>query len=143
MISTGKISNSILWICMISTFLIFGFCMIGGSDYISALLYFIYIILLLTIVVTCIFSFSHFIKAWKENRDKAWRRLIYMILLTGLFAVTYLLGDESFTYPGNPAISVRLLKITDMWLYSIYILLGLVLFALFFGIAWSFWKKRQ
>ena len=141
MISTRKISNSILWICMITAFLIFGFCFIGGTDYVGAFLYFLYIMLLLTIVATCLFSFFHFIKAWKENPGKAWRKLIYMILFAGLLAVTYLLGDQSFIFPKDHTIPVSWLKITDMWLYSIYILLGLVTFALAFGIVWSYWKK--
>ena len=141
MISTGKISNSVLWICMIASFLIFGCCFIGGTDYVGALLYFLYILLLLTVVVSCLFTFVHFIKIWKKNPGKAWRRLVYIMFFAGLLAATYMLGDESFVYPKEPAIPVNLLKITDMWLYSIFVLLGLVSFALVIGIGWSYWKK--
>ena len=143
MISTGKISTSILFICMIASFLIFGLCFIGGSGYVDAFLYFLYIILLLTVVVTCLFAFIHFIKIRKENSGKSWRRFAYILLLTGLLAVTYALGDESFIYPKNPNIPVSWLKITDMWLYSIFVLLGLSGFALVFGICWSYWKKTK
>jgi hypothetical protein len=63
-----------------------------------------------------------------------------------LLFITYTVGDGNplsiAGYEGNENTYIWL-KLTDMWIYSIYILLALALIALLGGILWSYFKKLK
>ena len=63
-----------------------------------------------------------------------------------LLAGAYVLGSgrplPMPNYSGDANTFVWL-KVIDMWLYTIYILLGLVIVALVGGIIWNYFKKNR
>ena len=147
-----KISTAVLWVCMLITlvlsgrffYVFFTQSLDSDSPEISALLSFIFSLLIITFCTGMIFSFFYYIRQWKENPKKA-RQSITVIIAWGLLLlITWLFGTGNplplIGYKGNEN-TFLWLKLTDMWLYSIYILLGLGFFALFGGIIWSYLKK--
>ncbi len=153
--SSGKISNSILWLCMMVTVGIFAFFYfsgtieVPGSDipepkHVSALLYWVDIILVITIAALLLFAAYRFYCKIKEDPKSAWKSLAMIIFLTLLMVAGYSLGDDTPVqisgYDGKENTPVWL-KLTDMWLYAIYVLMGLTILAVFAGIFWSYIKK--
>jgi hypothetical protein len=74
------------------------------------------------------------------------RPLIGAGILAVLLLCTYWAGNGNplpiSGYEGDENTSFWL-KLADMWLYSIYILLGLVVLTLIGGIIWSYIKKSK
>ena len=150
----GKISTIILWLCMIVTLGIFAwfyYGVINKPDSLdtmetSVLLNWLYILLLVTISVSCIFSFYKFVIRWKDKSLNSWQSLLGFIVLGLLLGTTYGLGNGTplsiFGYEGKEN-TYYWLKITDMWIYSIYVLLGITIIAVFAGILWSYIKKTK
>src|SRR5690554_5325569 len=101
----------------------------------DALLYWCYILLAITVVVLIAFAIFDFAKKLKETPKKALGGLLALVALAALFLVTYTIGDGSLLsipgYDGADNVPVRL-KMTDMWLYSCYIMLFLTVVAIFF-----------
>ncbi len=154
-VSSGKISNSILWLCMIVTVGIFALFYFSGNVTVpgsetpepkqtSLLLYWVNIIFFVSIGVLIFFSFYRFYRKFKENPRAAWRSLIFFSPLVLLLGITYLLGsDIPVNIPGYDGTenTSGWLKLTDMWLYSVYVLMGTAILAVFAGILWSYFKK--
>ena len=72
--------------------------------------------------------------------------LIGVGILIVILACTFLLGNgHPLPIPGyeGDANTTVWLKVIDMWLYTIYILLGLVIMVLVGGIIWSYFKKNK
>lgn len=152
----NKISTVVLWFCMIVSLSIFVLFYTNFDPnsietehtthiFISLILNGLYFILTLTLLAVCLFSFFQFISRWKDNPRLIIQPIAGLISLAILFVGSYLFGN------GNPLIIAGYegnentffwLKITDMWLYSIYILMGLTVIAVFGGIIWSYIKKR-
>ena len=154
-VSSGKISNSILWLCMMVTVGVFALFYFSGNVEMpstdvpepkrtSLLLNWTSIVLLLSISVFIFFSLYRFYRKFKEDSRAAWRSLIFSSLLVLLLIGTYFLGSATPVnipgYDGKENIPVWL-KLTDMWLYSIYILMGFAVLSVFAGIVWSYLKK--
>ena len=116
----------------------------NGNPEISAILYWIYILLFITFTTGFIFSLINSIRKWKDNSKTILRSIIDFLAWGLLLLITWLLGSGKplpiIGYKGDEN-TYFWLKITDMWLYSIYILLGLGIIALFAGIIWSYFKK--
>jgi hypothetical protein len=106
----------------------------------------LYVIFLLSLGAACIFSFVRFFVRWKRNPRSILRPLLLTIILIALFAGAYLSGNGNplfiSGYSGNEDTAFWL-KLTDMWLYSLYILLALTLISLFGGIIWSYIKRTR
>jgi CDP-diglyceride synthetase len=106
----------------------------------------LYIIFLLSLATACIFSFIRFFIRWKRNPRSILQSLLLTITLIGLFAGAYVSGNGNplpvSGYEGNEN-TVFWLKLTDMWLYCLYILLALTLISLFGGIIWSYIKRTR
>ncbi|GHS92314.1 hypothetical protein FACS1894203_4640 [Bacteroidia bacterium] len=153
-VSSGKISNSILWLCMMVTVGVFAFFYFSGSvdpgsevvepKQTSLLLYWVNIIFLFSVAVLFFFSFYRFYRKMKDNPRNAWRSLIMFLSLIVIWVIFYSLGDDTPVnipgYDGMENIPVWL-KLADMWLYSIYFLVGITTLSVFFGIIWSYIKK--
>ena len=154
-VSSNKISNSVLWLCMMVTVGVFALFYFSGNvempttdapepKHTPLLLSWTGIVLLLSICVFIFFSLYRFYRKFKEDSRSAWRSLIFFLLLIFLLAITYLLGNDAPVdipgYDGKENTQVWL-KLTDMWLYSIYILMGIATLSVFGGIIWSYFKK--
>jgi len=153
--NVGRISTLVLWTCMIITLGVFAFFYWGASAHKDELdtaietsfaLNWMYGILALSIVVVCSFSFIRFFIRWKDNPKSIISSLIWMGVLTVLFLGTYLLGDGTplaiSGYEGDEN-TYTWLKLTDMWIYVIYVLIGLTIIALLTGIVGSYIKKTK
>ena len=99
----------------------------------SALLYWVYILLAVTIVALVIFSLFAFINNFRHNRKKAINSLLTLAVLAILLVIAYSIGDGTplniLGYEGPDNVK-GMLKLTDMWLYSIYILMALTIAAM-------------
>jgi len=148
----NRISTVVLWLCtLISLFLALWFYSVyftqtsdAETREISALLYWLLILFIITVCTGLIFSCFHFIRQWKENPRKIGRSITIIFIYGLLLFVTWLLGSGKqlplIGYKGGEN-TYFWLKITDMWLYTLYVLLALSLLALFGGIIWSYFKK--
>jgi hypothetical protein len=148
----NKISTGVFWLCTLITLVLF-ICFYRvyfaqtldvDSPEISVLLSWIFFLLVITFCTGLIFFLFYYIRKWKENPKKARRSIAVVIALQHLLMITWMCGSGNplplIGYKGSENTYVWL-KLTDMWLYSIYILLGLGFLALFGGIVWSYFKK--
>jgi hypothetical protein len=154
LINTNKISTIVLWICMIISIVVFGifyYSLIVHSDFMntiatSILLNWLYFIVFISISITLIFFLIHFIFKWKDNPKSIIQPLIWGIMLGLLFISGYLLGDGTTLnisgYEGAEN-TYHWLKLTDMWIYTIYLLLSITFTAVLTGIIWSYLKKNR
>lgn len=90
------------------------------------MLYWIYALLAITVVVLLAFALDGLLKGFKTHPKKALRSFLVLVALIGLLVITYIVGDGTLlNIPGydgadnNPVT----LKMTDMWLYSMYLML--------------------
>ncbi len=102
----------------------------------DALLYWVYILLGITILALIVFSIYGFINSFKYNRKGALNSLITLVIFAVLLIFAYSIGDGEplniLGYEGPDNVKV-MLKLTDMWLYTIYILMGLTILAMLFS----------
>ena len=98
------------------------------------LLYWMYALLAITVVVLIGFSIVEFGRGLKENPKKALRGFYAILGLAALLVITYVIGDGTLLsipgYEGTDNVPT-VLKITDMWLYSIYFMLTITVLAIF------------
>ncbi len=134
---TSKIA---LYISMIITIVVMAVFFFGGQApeeqrlvadqsqpiFTDLLMYWMYILLIVTIVAWLLFAIVGFAKNMKDNPKKGFGSLVGVLALGGLLLVTYLIGSgELLTIPGYTGgdNTPGMLKMTDMWLYSCYVLL--------------------
>lgn len=92
-----------------------------------ALMYLMYGMFAVTVVATLIGAIAQFGGALKDNPKGAIKSLIGLILLIVLLIVTYNIGSSETVIMGGGTeyTNVTMLKVTDMLLYSTYVLFGL------------------
>ncbi len=97
------------------------------------MLYWAYILLGITVVSLLLFALFGFFNSLKTNPKTAIRGLMLFVGLVALLGITYAVGSEELlNIPGydgkdnNPAT----LKMTDMWIYSMYVMLALSIAAM-------------
>ncbi len=92
----------------------------------DALLYLIYGFLGITVVITLLAFLFQFASALKDNPVKAIKSLLGVILVAAVLVITWVAGSEEPLhlpgYDGTDNVPFWL-KITDMFLYTIYTLL--------------------
>jgi len=96
-------------------------------------LYWSYVLLVITIAALIIFAIMAFLKQLKESPKKALSGLLVLVGLAAMFLITFMMGDGSLlNIPGydGPDNQPKTLKITDMWLFSSYIMLILTFLAI-------------
>lgn len=99
------------------------------------LLYWTYALLVITIVVCVLFIIFSSLKQLKESPKKAFGGLLALLGLAALLVITYVIGDGTLlNIPGYEGTDNRppTLKMTDMWLYSIYIMFVITILAMIF-----------
>ena len=97
------------------------------------LLYWAYILLALTVIVLIGFAVTDFLRGLRENPKKALSGLLVLLILVALLVITYIMGDGTLLnipgYTGSDNVPT-MLKMTDMWLYSWYVMLVVTLLAM-------------
>ena len=104
-------------------------------NYTSELLYWVYIMLALSIIALLAFGLLQFITSLKTNPKTALASLSVIVVFGALLGITYSIGDStplaSITNADITKYNVPMwLKISDMWIYSMYILLILCVVSL-------------
>jgi len=148
-----KISNRILWICTITALIIFAFFY---ASYVKApetldikqtdgILIYLLVLFFITCLTTLFFSVYKLVKGGKNYFSKTLHSSLSVVMLGLLLFLTYQLGNgEPLTilgYQGKEN-TYYWLKISDMWIYSSFILLGITFLVIFAGIIWSYLKKK-
>ena len=97
-------------------------------NFTNGLLYWVYVLLALTVFAVLAFSIFGFINNFIHNRKKAINSLLTIVVFAILLVIAYSIGDgtplDILGYEGPDNVPARL-KMTDMWIYSIYILMAL------------------
>ena len=92
-----------------------------------ALMYLMYGMFAVTVIATLIGAIAQFGGALKDNPKGAIKSLLGLILLVLLLVVTYNMGSSETVVLGGGAeySDVTMLKVTDMFLYSTYVLFAI------------------
>ena len=102
-------------------------------NFTNGILYWIYALLGITILAVFAFSIVGFINNFINNRKKALNSLVMLVIFAVLLIIAYSIGDGTqlniLGYEGPDNVTARL-KMTDMWIYSVYILMGLVILSM-------------
>lgn len=149
-----KVSGSVLYVILAITIIVAGLFFFGGEDpnplvpdmsqpvYTDSLIYLMYVLLGITIVITLAAAVYQFVMNFIDSPKAAIKSLASIIVLVGLLVVTWAAGSEqALVMPGyDGAENVPFwLKLTDMFLYTIYIMMAvLILLILGFGISKKF-----
>jgi hypothetical protein len=99
------------------------------------LLYWAYALLVITAVVWVLFVILSSLTQLKENPKKALSGFLALVGLIALLVVAYVIGDGTvLIIPGYEGADNRtpMLKMTDMWLYSMYVMFAVTLLAMIF-----------
>ena len=149
-----KVSGSVLYVILAITIIVAGLFFFGGEDpnplvpdmsqpvYTDSLIYLMYVLLGITIVITLAAAVYQFVMNFIDSPKAAIKSLASIIVLVGLLIVAWAAGSEqALVMPGyDGAENVPFwLKLTDMFLYTIYIMMAvLILLILGFGISKNF-----
>ena len=149
-----KVSGSVLYVILAITIIVAGLFFFGGEDpnplvpdmsqpvYTDSLIYLMYVLLGITIVITLAAAVYQFVMNFIDSPKAAIKSLASIIVLVGLLIVTWAAGSEqALVMPGyDGAENVPFwLKLTDMFLYTIYIMMAVLnLLILGFGISKKF-----
>lgn len=131
-----KVSSYTLLALSCISVLIFFLFFLGGSEtdakgntvyeYTGTLLYWTYALFLVTISATLIFACKNFASSFQTNSRGALVSIGGLVAFLALLAITYAIGSGEPIKGLNEASqgynTSGWLKVTDMWLYSIYVL---------------------
>jgi len=109
---------------------------IPEPNFTNGLLYWIYVLLGITVVAVFAFSVMGFINNFRHNKKRAINSIITLAIFAVLLVIAYTLGDGTplniLGYEGTDNVPA-MLKLTDMWIYSVYILMSLTILAMLFS----------
>ena len=131
-----KLSYYVFYVCIAAILVILGLFYCVGYNVTNAaglteptntpaLMYLMYGMFALCVAVTVIAALIQFGSALKDNPKAALKSFMGLILLAVLLIITYNMGsDETMMLGGGVTYDNKfLLKLTDMFLYSTYVLL--------------------
>ena len=102
-------------------------------NFTNALIYWIYVLLVITVFAVIAFSIFGFINNFRYNRKRAINSLVTLAVFAVLLIVAYMVGDGTplniLGYEGPDNVPA-MLKLTDMWIYSVYFLMALTILAM-------------
>lgn len=151
-----KISSWTLLICSVITIVVLAMFFLGGSVdpsaemvepvYTGLLLNWIYALAGLTIASTFLFAIWQFAGSFKINPKSALLGLGTIVLFVVMLFICYAIGDPT----PLPVLSADAqkhnvdfwLKISDMWIYSIYIMTALTIIAILTGSLKKIFTKK-
>jgi hypothetical protein len=142
-----RISRLILYIGVLITLVVLGLFYLGGQvpaqeklvadmsqpKFTDLLLCWAYALLGITAVIWVLFVIISSLKQLKENPKKALSGFLALLGLAALLVGAYVVGDGTLlNIPGYEGNDNRppMLKMTDMWLYSAYIMFAVTLLAM-------------
>ena len=142
-----KVSSTTLLVLLALSVLIFVLFFAGGSEldakgnkdyaFTGILLYWTYFLFLVTIVATIYFALRNIVSAFQTNSRRAMLSIGSLVAFVVLLGITYAIGDGEPIKGLNEASqsynTSGWLKVTDMWLYSIYVLFVVTLGAVIWG----------
>ncbi|MDR1331891.1 MAG: hypothetical protein LBK07_07275 [Tannerella sp.] len=141
--------------CAIITVAVLGIFYFGGVEdpaaeikapvYTSLLLYWCYVLIVLTVAGLLIFGVFQFVSSLRSRPKAALGSLAVLIAFVALLGITYITGDTT-RLPNINVDSAHFnvdfwLKVSDMWLYSAYIMLVLCILAMIAGSIKTVLKK--
>ncbi len=142
-----RISSWTLLVCAVISVVVFAMFYLGGTVdpsaemkepvYTGLLINWMYVIFAITAVSTILFAIWQFIGSLRTNAKSALLGLGVIVLFFVLMFVCYTIGDGT-PLPIVSADTAKYnvpfwLKVSDMWLYSTYVLLGLTVLAILWG----------
>lgn len=153
-IKIQKVSGTVLYIMLAITLAVLGLFFFGGETAMDqrlvadtsmsepaqtdALMYWMYVLLGVTIAVTVVAAVFQFITGFIDSPKTAIRSLVGIIVLVLVLIVSWSMGSEQALvlqgYDGSENVPFWL-KLTDMYLYTIYILMSVTILLIFgFGV---------
>ncbi|WP_298653993.1 hypothetical protein [uncultured Proteiniphilum sp.] len=142
-----RTSRLTLYIGVAITLVVLGLFYLGGQvpaqeklvadmsqpKFADLLLYWAYALLVITVVVCVIFIIASSLNQLKESPKKTMGGFLALLGLAALLVITYVIGDGTLlNIPGYEGNDNRppTLKMTDMWLYSSYIMFVITILAM-------------
>lgn len=105
--------------------------------YTDLLLNWTYVLFGLTIASTIVLAAWQFLGSLKNDAKSALMSLLVLVLFVALLGITYTLGDATpltgLNADSQAYNTTGWLKITDMWIYSTYALIALIILAVVWG----------
>lgn len=105
--------------------------------YTGLLLNWTYVLFGLTIASTIVLAAWQFLGSLKNDAKSALMSLLVLVLFVALLGITYTLGDATpltgLNADSQAYNTTGWLKITDMWIYSTYALIALIILAVVWG----------
>ena len=105
--------------------------------YTGLLLNWTYVLFGLTIASTIVLAAWQFLGSLKNDAKSALVSLLVLVLFVALLGITYTLGDATpltgLNADSQAYNTTGWLKITDMWIYSTYALIALIILAVVWG----------
>ena len=132
-----KVSYYVFYVCIALVLVVLGmFYFVGYTNPVGeynepqnteALIYLMYAMFGVTVVITLIGAIAQFAGALKDNPKAAIKSLIGLILLIVLLIVTFNIGSSETVVLGDGTefTDTFLLKLSDMLIYSTYVLFGI------------------
>lgn len=144
-----RISRLTLYSAIVITLVVLGLFYLGGNVpateqveavvgktqpvFMDVLLYWMYAILIITVVVWVVLILITSLTSFKESPKKSLGGLVALIAIAALLIITYMMGDGTLLHiPGYQGSDNQpgTLRMTDMWLYSMYIMFVLTILAM-------------
>ena len=153
-----KVSGTVLYVMLAITLVILGMFFFGGETPLDqrlvadtameepaqtdALIYWMYILFGIAVIITIAAAIYQFVTGFIDSPMTAIKSLLGLILIIVVLVISWAMGsDLPLVMPGyDGAENVPFwLKLTDMFLYTIYIMMGAMILLIFgFGIAKKF-----
>ena len=153
-----KVSGTVLYVMLAITLVILGMFFFGGETpldqrlvadtameepaHTDALIYWMYILFGIAVIITIAAAIYQFVTGFIDSPMTTITSLLGLILIIVVLVISWAMGsDQPLVMPGyDGAENVPFwLKLTDMFLYTIYIMMGAMILLIFgFGIAKKF-----
>ena len=153
-----KVSGTVLYVMLAITLVILGMFFFGGETPLDqrlvadtameepaqtdALIYWMYILFGIAVIITIAAAIYQFVTGFIDSPMTAIKSLLGLILIIVVLVISWAMGsNQPLVMPGyDGAENVPFwLKLTDMFLYTIYIMMGAMILLIFgFGIAKKF-----
>ncbi len=105
---------------------------VGGltaPEHTETLIYFMYAMFGICVLVTVLGGLAQFAASFRDNPKGAIKSLLGLLLFAAVIVVSYIIAsDAPLTMAGGTVFTdATLLKLSDMMIYSIYLLLGVTI----------------
>lgn len=142
-----KISSWTLLICALISIVVLGMFYAGGAIdpaaemkepvYTGLLLNWTYLLFIITVISTVLFAIWQFVGLLKADPKAAIMSLVVIVLFVALLFITYSIGSgdplQGLNADSQKSNVPFWLKITDMWIYSTYTLIALIVLSIIVG----------